>query len=93
MRIIGALLLIAGLAVSAFAFFKMPTTREDAAAQALGIESSIGGTLNIGLLQDQALMFHAGLAVAIIGAIFFAAGALVRAATIVLADREFDAEG
>ncbi|WP_375249517.1 hypothetical protein [Sphingomonas sp.] len=68
--------MLAGFALSAFALLKMPTTREDAAAQVLGIESTGGGTLNLGLLQEQALIFHAGLAIAVIGAIFIAAHAI-----------------
>lgn len=80
MRVLGLLLLVGGFALSVFALLKMPTTVGAADALTLGIEHlpSAGDTLNIGLLQEQALIFHAGLAIAVVGSVFLAAGVVAQ---------------
>jgi hypothetical protein len=68
MKTVGYFLFVGGAIMAAIAFF-LPTAL-DSSSNA----SMIGGTLNLGLLQDQMMILHVGLAAFLGGAVLIGSG-------------------
>jgi hypothetical protein len=73
MRIWGYVLVIVGAAIAAWATTIETSVHREAAFQ-FGSYQPSSDTLNIGLLQNQTLAFHAGLAMFVAGAVLAGAG-------------------